>query len=202
MTSSHHYAVAKQRITSPRANAKAPAIRLSRRARRTLLVLHVLSSGAWIGIDVIVAVLVVTGSFASDIETRALAYRSLAQFVVWPMLVSGLVCLGTGLILGLGTMWGLIRYWWVLVKLVLNLALCTLIVLVLQPGMHDVAAYGEELVTGARPAADRVARLFFPPAVSLTCLALATSLAVFKPWGRTARRDAPATSKPAQRNQS
>jgi predicted lysophospholipase L1 biosynthesis ABC-type transport system permease subunit len=88
--------------------------------------------------------------------------------------------------LGLGTKWGLFRYWWVLVKLVLNLLLCTLIVVVLQPGMDEVAAYGEDLVTGSPPS-DDVARLFFPPAVSLTCLVLATVLAVFKPWGRVRR---------------
>jgi hypothetical protein len=59
----------------------------------------------------LVAVLVSTGWFADDVELRSLAYRALAAFVVWPMLVSGLVCLGAGLLLGLGTRWGLIRYW-------------------------------------------------------------------------------------------
>ena len=34
------------------------------------------------------------------------------------------------------------------------------------------------------PPSKGVARLFFPPAVSLTCLSLAVVLAVFKPWGR------------------
>jgi hypothetical protein len=163
-----------------------PRLALGRGWRRGLLVTHVVSGGAWIGIDVIVAVLVATGWFADDLELRSLAYRALAAFVVWPMLVSGLVCLGTGLLLGLGTKWGLVRYWWVLVKLVLNLLLCTLIVVVLQPGMDDVAAYGEDLLTGS-PASDGAARLFFPPAVSLTCLTLATVLAVYKPWGRVRR---------------
>jgi hypothetical protein len=164
-----------------------PLMRLSRRWRQTLLALHILASAAWIGIDVIVAVLVTTGWFAADIELRSLAYRALATFIVWPMLVSGLVCLATGLLLGLGTKWGLIRFWWVFVKLALNVVLCTLIVVILQPGMAEVAAYGEELLTG-NPSTDRVAQLFFPPAVSLTCLTLATVLAVFKPWGRIRRR--------------
>jgi hypothetical protein len=164
----------------------APVMRMSRRWRQGVLTLHVLASGAWIGIDVIVAVLVGLGWFARDIELRSLAYRALATFVVWPMLVSGLMCLATGLLLGLGTKWGLVRYWWVLVKLALNLTLCALILILLQPGMDDVATYGEDLLTGAPPRS-RVAQLFFPPAVSLTCLTLATVLAVFKPWGRMAR---------------
>jgi hypothetical protein len=60
-----------------------------------LLMLHLVSSGAWIGIDVMVAVLVTTGWFADDVELRSLAYRALASFVVWPMLVFGLACLVT-----------------------------------------------------------------------------------------------------------
>ncbi len=157
--------------------------RLTRGWRRTTLVVHVVSAGAWIGIDVIVAVLVLTGWFSDDVEVRSLAYQALATFVVWPMLVAGLLSLVSGLVLGLGTKWGLVRYWWVAVKLVLNLVLCTLIVLVLQPGMDEVGDYGKDLLTGS-PDSTAVSTLFFPPAVSLTTLTLAVVLAVFKPWGR------------------
>lgn len=72
--------------------------RLSRRWRRATLVLHLLSAGAWSGIDVIVAVLVLTGWFASDVEVRSLAYRALAEFAAVPMLLSGPLCLVTGLL--------------------------------------------------------------------------------------------------------
>lgn len=170
--------------------APAPPVsawRLSRGWRRLALVLHIISAGAWIGIDVIVAVLVLTGWFAGDVNVRSLAYQALAEFVAWPMLVSGLVCLATGVLLGVGTKWGLLRYWWVAVKLVLNLVLCALIVVVLQPGMDAVGAYGEQLLTGT-PSASRVRTLFFPPAVSLSTLTFATVLAVYKPWGRLRRR--------------
>jgi hypothetical protein len=156
---------------------------MGRRWRKTIVVAHIVSAGAWIGIDVIVAVLVLTGRFGSDVEVRSLAYRALAAFVVWPMLVSGLVCLATGVLLALGTKYGLLRYWWVAVKLVLNLALCTLILVALRPGMDEVAGYGRELLTG-NPDPARMTSLFFPPAVSLTTLTLATVLGVVKPWGR------------------
>jgi hypothetical protein len=161
---------------------------LGRRTRQSVLVLHIVSAGAWIGIDVIVAVLVLTGWFGDDPGTRGLAYRALSEFVVWPMLTAGLVCLATGLLLGMATKWGLVRYWWVLVKLVLNLVLCTLVLVALQPGMGDVGAYGTELAAGADPDPARVSDLFFPPAVSLTTLSIATVLAVMKPWGRTRRK--------------
>ena len=164
--------------------------------RRAHPLRRILSAAAWIGIDVIVAVLVLTGWFSDDVTVRSLAYQSLATFVVWPMLVSALLSLGTGVLLGLGTKWGLLRYWWVTVKLVLNLVLCSMIVLVLQPGMGEVGTYGQDLVTGS-PDPATVSMLFFPPAVSLTALAVATVLAVFKPWGRTGSRgDAPVPPRP------
>lgn len=162
---------------------KTPTIPLGRTTRRLTLVLHILSAGCWVGIDLIVAVLVAAGWFSDDDTTRALAYETLATFVVWPMLGSALVCLATGVLLGVGTKFGLVRYWWVLVKLVLNLALCTVIFFVLRPGMDDVAAYGHDLAAGREPQGD-VSTLFFPPAVSLITLTFATYLGVFKPWGR------------------
>jgi hypothetical protein len=151
------------------------------------LVLHVVSAGAWIGIDVMVGVLVLTGWFGTDVQVRSLAYQALATFLVWPMLTSGLVCLVTGLVLGLGSKWGLVRYWWVAVKLVLNVVLCALILVILQPGMDQVGQYGRDLQTSS-PDPGAVSTLFFPPAVSLTALTLATTLGVLKPWGRIRSR--------------
>ena len=169
--------------TTTGGSVSARRLPLSRGWRSATLVVHIVAAGAWIGIDVIVAVLVLAGRFSDDVAVRSLAYQALATFVVWPMLTAGLVSLATGLILGLGTTWGLLRYWWVAVKLSLNLVLCTLIVLVLRPGMDEVAGYGRDLLTGT-PDPGAVSSLFFPPAVSLTTLTLATVLAVFKPWGR------------------
>lgn len=171
--------------TSPLAPVRNRPATPRRTLRRTTLVVHLISAGAWIGIDVIVAVLVLTGRFAGDAATRGLAYQALGSFVVWPMLTAGLTCLASGLVLGLATRWGLLRYWWVAVKLTLNLVLCVLILVLLRPGMGDVRAYGRDLSAGT-PADGSMSTLFFPPAVSLTALTLATVLAVTKPWGRIA----------------
>lgn len=177
----------KASTTSTRPEAVARTFGLGRRWRRSVLVLHIVAAGGWIGIDVIAAVLVLAGRFGGSTEVRSLAYRSLATFVVWPMLSAGLVCLLTGLVLGLGTKWGLLRYWWVAVKLALNVILCTLIVVLLQPGMGALDAYGRDLLTGS-PDSSAVSALFFPPAVSLATLTVATVLGVVKPWGRIGAR--------------
>jgi hypothetical protein len=161
--------------------------RLGARWRKAILLVHIVTAGAWLGIDVVVGVLVLTGRFGGTVDVRSLAYQALATFVVWPMLTAGLICLATGLLLGLGTKWGVLRYWWVAVKLALNLMLCMLILLVLQPGMDTVGEYGRDLAIGGADY-DQVSTLFYPPAVSLTTLTVAAALAVFKPWGRIKAR--------------
>lgn len=164
-----------------------PRIALSQRTRRTALVVHILAAGIWVGIDVLVAVLVTVGRLAGDDRTRGLAYQALGTFVVMPMLVAGLLCLVSGIILGLGTKWGLTRYWWVLAKLVMNVTLCVLIVIALRPGMPEVVDAGEAIAAGGTTDTD-LSSLFFPPIVSLSLLSLATWLSVFKPWGRRRQR--------------
>jgi len=167
--------------------ARRAPFRLRGRTRKTVLILHILSVGTWVGVDVIVAVLVLTGWLSTDPSTRGLAYQALGTFVVWPMLVSGLVSLATGVILGLGSKYGLVRYWWVAVKLVLNVVLCALILIALQPELGDVAQYGRDLAAGTATGRD-VSDLFFPPIVSLSALTFATVLSVAKPWGRLRKR--------------
>ncbi|WP_250556532.1 hypothetical protein [Pseudonocardia lacus] len=163
--------------------ARTPLVRpLRRTGRRVWLVVHLLASGGWIGIDVVLAVLVL-GALLGDPATAALCLQ-VAPMLFWPILVAGLLSLVSGVVLGLGTRYGLLRYWWVAVKLALNLVLVVLVALVLRAGLQDAAARGA--AGGPDPAAG-LDTLVFPPAVSLTALVVATVLAVVKPWGRIRR---------------
>ncbi|WP_275002048.1 hypothetical protein [Promicromonospora iranensis] len=162
-------------------------MKLAPRARKAILTVHIVSAGAWTGIDVLVAVLVGVGLGGGSDAARGLALRALAEFVVTPMLVSGLACLASGLVLGLATKWGLVRYWWVAVKLVMNVLLCVLVVVALRPGMAGVGAAGVAVEAGQVPVTD-LSSLVYPPTVSLTALAVATILSVYKPGGRVRRR--------------
>jgi hypothetical protein len=153
------------------------------------LVVHIASAGAWIGIDVAMGVLVFTALFGDD-ETRALGYRALELFAVWPLIATGLVCLASGVVLGLGTKWGLTRYWWVAVKLALNVLLVALVPVALRPEVIEKAEQARRFVAG-EPASLAVGDLIFPPIVSPSLLLVAFVLAVFKPWGLIRERRAP-----------
>ncbi|MEV6877212.1 hypothetical protein [Amycolatopsis sp. NPDC051128] len=147
--------------------------RLRTRARKTYLVAHIVSAGAWIGIDAVLGVLVCTALISSDPATISTSLRALELFAVWPMLVAALLTLATGVVLGLGTRYGLVRYRWVAVKLAVNVLMALLILFVLRPGITE-AADGTGDPRG----------LLYPVIVAPGLLLFASVLSVFKPWGR------------------
>jgi hypothetical protein len=77
--------------------------RLGGRARKTVLVLHILAAGTWFGLDVAMAVLVFTAIFTESAEVRAHTLQSLRLVTVWPMFSAAMLSLITGVILGLGS---------------------------------------------------------------------------------------------------
>ncbi|GAA5064205.1 putative membrane protein [Thermocatellispora tengchongensis] len=173
-----------ERVATARA---ARTWRLGARTRKTVLLIHIVAAGAWIGIDVVMAVVVFTALLTGDDATRALCYQILELITFWPLLAAGLVCLASGVVLGLGTKYGLVRYWWVAVKLVANLVLTVLVVVALGPGVRELGRAGRDLAAGQAVAVP-VGDMIFPPIVSPTVLLIAFALSVFKPWGRIRRR--------------
>jgi hypothetical protein len=165
--------------------------RLRPRARKAVLAAHIVASGAWIGADLVLGVLVVTALAATDTTLVELCLRVL-PLLVGPILTVGLLSLGTGVLLGLGTHLGLIRYWWVATKIVLTVALLVLVTVLLRPGVADVASAAAR---GVQP--PDAASLIFPPVVSGTALVLMTALSLYRPWGRIGRSPTSATPETA-----
>lgn len=168
-------------------------LRLGARTRKGVLVVHIASAGAWLGVDVAMAVVIFTAVFNDDTRTRALCYQALQLFALWPLFAAGIVCLASGVVLGLGSKYGLVRYWWVATKLALNILLTGLVPLALRPGLSRLSELGRELAAGHLVTAS-VGDMIYPPIVSPAALLIALVLAVFKPWGQIRRR--PERSRP------
>ncbi|QPP07634.1 DUF2269 domain-containing protein [Streptomyces bathyalis] len=154
--------------------------RLPRPARRAFLVAHVTVSVGWLGISLCLLALAIAG--ARDPEAFA-GPSSIAMklFADWLLVPVALISLGTGLVLSLGTSWGLARHRWVWVKFWLTLAATGLTVFSFKPGADEAAALaaaGEPV-----PGSD----LLVPPAVSLSLYVFLTAVSVLKPWGLTRR---------------
>jgi hypothetical protein len=119
--------------------------------------------------------------------------QALEIFTVWPLLVSGLLCLLSGVVRGMGSKWGVVRYWWVTVKLVLNLILTALALIALRPEVTQLAQQARQWVAGD-PVTFDLSNLIYPPIVSPALLLIAMTLSVVKPWGRIRRKTTGAAS--------
>ena len=139
------------------------------------------------GLDVALGVLVLTAATADDPGARVVSYQAINLIAVWPLLTVGLLSLASGVVLTWRSKYGLLRYWWVAIKLALNIALTALVPLALRPTVLDAVDRANEF--SARGAGDlSVGNLIFPPLVSPAALLVAMVLSVFKPWGRIPRR--------------
>lgn len=87
----------------------------------------------------------------------------------------------SGVVLGLGNPFGLVRYWWVVIKLVINIVVVALVPIALRPEVIEQAEQGHQLMAGL-PANLAIGDLTYRPIVSPIDLIVATILAVFKAW--------------------
>src|SRR5688572_33463524 len=67
-------------------------IRLSPRTRKVVLITHIASSGAWLGLDLALGVLVLT-AFTAEAQPAAAAAASIASLTTWPLITVGLLTL-------------------------------------------------------------------------------------------------------------
>ncbi|MCP2168070.1 hypothetical protein LX83_004944 [Goodfellowiella coeruleoviolacea] len=147
-----------------------------------MLLAHVVVSVGWIGVELCLLTLALTGLAGTDPALVESAYRAaglLAGAFYLPVSVLALV---TGVVLGLGTKWGLVRFSWVAIKLVLNTALVVggnLLVVPMFGTAARLAAQGRVVGFANQPS------LVSAMCVGLTLLTAATALSVLKPWGRT-----------------
>lgn len=152
--------------------------------RKSLLILHVCISVGWMGAILVFLALSIIGLTSADAATVRGVYLVMepaARFVLVPLAIASLV---TGIVQSLGTKWGLLRHYWVIFKLVINLV-ATGVLLSYFPTFRRLAAVASD------PAADlpdvRSGSPGLHSVLALIVLALAMALAVFKPRGLTAR---------------
>lgn len=155
---------------------------LKRPVRRATLVVHVAASAGWLGLILGLLALALTAYTTESASAIEASYRSMKVFTDWLVLPLALLTLTSGLVLSLGTKWGLARHRWVFVKFWVTLATTTASVLMLRPGVSRAA---DIVASGGMVAEPR--DLLMGPAVSLTAYVFMTVVSVLKPWGLTRR---------------
>jgi hypothetical protein len=90
------------------------------RPRKVALTAHLASSVGWLGAAACFLALAVVGLTSKDAQTARATSLVMAP-AAWSVLVPlSLGSLLTGLVLSLGTTWGLLRHYWVLIKLLIT----------------------------------------------------------------------------------
>ncbi len=152
------------------------ARRFAPRARKALLTLHIGASVALIGsgAGITALSLIAIGESAGDAHVVYTAARTLVFTLGIPL---SFISLLSGIALGLGTRWGVLRHRWTAAKLGLQLAIIACGGIVIRPAMDSLIDGGDAaewtMVAGA--------------AFNTACAMLAVGLAVFKPGGRLRR---------------
>lgn len=154
------------------------------RVRKAALTLHIASSVGWLGAVLTFLALAVAAVTTPAPETMRAAYLAM-EVIGWAALVPlSLASLVTGVIQGLGTVWGLIRHYWVLMKLLLTVLATAILLMYTQTLEAFARAAGPAAPAGAAAMLPSISPVLHA-AAALAVLAVAMVLSVFKPRGLT-----------------
>lgn len=145
--------------------------------RKILLVIHVTASAGWIGVEACLLALAARGNAGQPAPAIYTAAGTLGNMLAFR---ACLLTLATGLLLSLGTPWGLLRHYWVITKLVLTTAVMLADIFTIDPLLSRAAA-------GLGPGSGPLAAV---SAAQIAVLLVTMVITVFKPWGRTGFRPA------------
>ncbi len=155
------------------------------RLRKAALILHVGTSVGWLGAVAAFLILAMAAATTQDEWMTRAAYASMetiGRLALVPLSIASLV---TGIIQSLGTPWGLIRHYWVIVKL-LTTVLATVVLLLYMETLTLLADAARnpavsvgpgELLPNASPVLHAGA--------ALIVLGVALGLSIYKPRGLT-----------------
>jgi hypothetical protein len=160
---------------------------VGRRTRQLLVFLHVVISVGWLGAGAANVVLAFTAAATTSPEIRRSSYYLINEIDFALVIPLAFGTLASGVLLSLVTKWGLVRYRWVLVKLVLTLVVIGYstfgVGVWVEVSMQSTAAPS----LGASPVADRLA---WGATANIVAFLFMTWISFTKPWGLT-RRAAP-----------
>ncbi|WP_233189581.1 MULTISPECIES: DUF2269 domain-containing protein [unclassified Sporosarcina] len=149
--------------------------------RKFALTAHITSSIGWLGAVIGFLVLVVAALIKEDAKTVHAAWIAM-ELIGWFAIVPlALLSLLTGLVMSLGTKWGLVKHYWVLFKLLLTVIATTILLLNMQT-VSFLADVAKE--TGSADLSGLWGELFHA-GVGLLVLLVIIILSVYKPRGTT-----------------
>lgn len=154
---------------------------MSPRVRRGVLAAHLAVSVGWIGALLAYLVFGLAAAGSRDEETIRAAWIAMelsGWTVIVPLSIASLI---TGIVIGGGTKWGVLRYYWVVISLVMTVG--SVVVLLLH--MPTVSAKADLARTATRSGLDALGTDLVHPSLGLVVLLVVLTLNVVKPPGMT-----------------
>lgn len=149
--------------------------------RKFALTAHVVSSVGWLGAVVVFLGLSIAGMTSQNLETVRAAYLAMESIGLFVLVPFSLASLLTGLVQSLGTKWGLVRHYWILAKLLINVVASLILLLYTQTlaSLAEIASANGDLgmLRSPSPLLHAVA--------GIVLLLAAAALSVYKPRGMT-----------------
>ena len=168
--------------------------------RKLALAVHVTFSVGWVGAVAGFVALAVAGLSSQDAQLVRAAYLAM-KVTTWSVIVPlALVSLLSGMVSSLGTSWGLLRYYWVLVKLLITILAAIALLIHAQP-IDLLAAAAAKTTAFSADLQGQQLHMLTASAAALVVLIGLTVLSLYKPQGMTRygwrkQRERPAPSQP------
>ncbi len=152
--------------------------------RKVALTAHVTSSIGWFGAVAAFLALAIAGLTSQDAQIVRAAYLAM-ELTTWFVIVPlAFVSLLSGVVSSLGTKWGLFRYYWVLMKLVITILATIVLLIHTQPIDLLASVAAKTTVLGASLHSQQLL-MVVASSVALVVLLVLTALSVYKPRGMT-----------------
>lgn len=162
--------------------------RLEKRPRQALVAAHVLSSAAWLGMGVMFVALSLVALRADDIRDAQTIYESMAFFDQTMLPWANVAATTSGFALGVTTKWGIVRHWWVVIKVVISFAILGIAFGFLHDALERSAAQAAHLAEVGGTVAEIGSSgevVLWGFVLALVSLIGAMLLSLYKPRGMT-----------------
>ena len=165
--------------------------RLSPSRYKLLLAAHISVSGAWLGASAVKMVLAIAAG-ASTVHQVSVAYLTAISFLTSTDVTLAILTALTGVLLSLGTKWGVLQYYWIVVKIALTvtvvLTAAVFTDLFLLPMSSALTAQVATETTLFKIVSSSTVFLIALCAVDMLMIAAGAAISVYKPWGKTGLR--------------
>jgi hypothetical protein len=164
--------------------------------RNLALTVHIVASLGWIGAVAAFVALDVATVTGEDPALLRAAYIGMDLVTTWAIVPLALAAFASGIVMSLGTKWGLFRHWWVVVTLALTLVATAVLLSQLPLIAHRAQMAADPATTDAD--LQGMGNLLLHSIGGIVVLLVVTVLNVYKPrgltrygWRKTALSQAP-----------